>query len=227
VRGHGRGATTRPGRGPDDGCGPAGAPGAHRDRAAARAETRERRAAVSEPGPVMDAAARFLEARPRSVDETRRRLVDAGYRADLVEAVLVRLSELGYLDDTAFARAWVESRDRAHPRGEAALRRELALKGIAPAVAGQVLDERRERVGAAAAAGAHLESPGEPDLDAARRVLDRRGRALVREPDPRKRRAKAYALLARHGFDPDACRAAVVAWLRTVEGVDEAGARDG
>lgn len=226
MRGDGRRPTARPGRAPDDGYGPDGAPGVRRDRAAARAETWERRAAVSEPGPVMDAAARFLEARPRSVDETRRRLVDAGYRADLVEAVLVRLSELGYLDDTAFARAWVESRDRAHPRGEAALRRELALKGIAPAVAAQVLDERRERVGAAAAAGAVLESLGEPDAEAARRVLDRRGRALMREPDARKRRGKAYALLARHGFDPDTCRVAVTAWLRTVEDGLEADTKD-
>ena len=33
------------------------------------------------------------------------------------------------LDDEAFARAWVESRDRARPRGERALRAELRQKG--------------------------------------------------------------------------------------------------
>ena len=34
------------------------------------------------------------------------------------------------LDDEAFARAWVESRDRARPRGERAIREELRLKGV-------------------------------------------------------------------------------------------------
>ena len=95
-----------------------------------RARAHDSHASVRATDPVMNAAARFLEARPRSVAETRRRLVDAGYPAPLVDEVLLRLADLGYLDDESFARAWVESRDRAHPRGEAALRRELSQKGI-------------------------------------------------------------------------------------------------
>ncbi len=188
----------------------------------------------------MDAAARFLETRPRSVAETRRRLTDAGYPQPLIEEVVTRLVELGYLDDAAFARAWVESRDRAHPRGEAALRRELALKGIDRDVAESVLEERRtsggpdegrgrggprlpggSRVpggGSATGAGpttAHTRAEATPDPDdvAARRVLERRSAVLLREPDLRRRRAKAYALLARHGFDPGTCRAATEAWI--------------
>jgi hypothetical protein len=31
-------------------------------------------------------------------------------------------------------------------------------------------------------------------------------RSLARVADPRQRRARAYALLARNGFDPDVCR---------------------
>ena len=182
----------------------------------------------------MDAAARFLETRPRSVAETRRRLTDAGYPPPLIEEVVTRLVELGYLDDAAFARAWVESRDRAHPRGEAALRRELALKGIDREVAEAALEERRtsgapderraggsSRVpGAGPATGqgptmasARAEATPDPDDVAARRVLERRSAALLREPDLRRRRAKAYALLARHGFDPGTCRAATEAWI--------------
>jgi SOS response regulatory protein OraA/RecX len=42
---------------------------------------------------------------------------------------------------------------------------------------------------------------------AARRLLERRGAGLRREPDARRRRHKAYALLARHGFSPDVCAA--------------------
>ena len=176
----------------------------------------------------MDAAARFLETRPRSVSETRRRLTDAGYPPPLIEEVLGRLVALGYLDDEAFARAWVESRDRAHPRGEAVLRRELALKGIDRDVAEVVLEERRAsgpREEPRAENSSHVPGPlpgtsggaagatPDPDDMAARRVLDRRAAVLLSEPDPRRRRAKAYALLARHGFDPGICRTVTEAWI--------------
>ena len=49
------------------------------------------------------------------------------------------------LDDEAFARAWVESRDRARPRGERAIREELRLKGIDRETVDVVLGERRDR----------------------------------------------------------------------------------
>ncbi|OGO55871.1 MAG: hypothetical protein A2V85_11835 [Chloroflexi bacterium RBG_16_72_14] len=153
------------------------------------AERRERRAAVEDLGDVVDFAARFLEARPRAVAEVRRRLASAGFRADLAEAAIARLTELRYLDDEAFARAWVESRDRAHPRGEHALRRELGLKGVDRAIVDAVLADRAE-------------GKGEPDLVAAERLLAGHRAALTRVADPRRRRQRAYALLARHGFDP-------------------------
>ncbi|HXU84810.1 MAG TPA: RecX family transcriptional regulator, partial [Verrucomicrobiae bacterium] len=81
------------------------------------AEGRERRAAVDDPATVLEAAGRFLEARSRSTAEVRRRLGRAGYRPELVEGAIARMIELGLLDDEAIGRAWVESRDRARPRG--------------------------------------------------------------------------------------------------------------
>ena len=116
------------------------------------AERRERRAEVEDVAEVLDAAARFLEARPRSVHEVRHKLTTMGYRAALVDEVVVRLTDLRYLDDEAFARAWVESRDRARPRGEHALRRELQLKGVDRALVDEVLDQRRGEAAAIAAA---------------------------------------------------------------------------
>jgi regulatory protein len=153
------------------------------------AERRERRAAVDDPQLVLDAALRFLEARSRSVAEVRRRLTQAGYRVELVQGAITRLTELGMLDDDAFARAWVESRDRAHPRGEHALRRELELKGVDRPTIDGVLEDRAGEA-------------EEPDLAAAERLLERHRAALARIADPRRRRERAYALLARHGFDP-------------------------
>jgi regulatory protein len=160
------------------------------------AERREARAAIDDPAIVLEAAARFLEVRSRSVAEVRRRLTSAGYRPGLVEAAIARMGDLGMLDDEAFARAWVESRDRAHPRGERALRDELRHKGIEREIVDLVLEERR--AGDAADTGA--------DRVAAERLLARHERSLARVADPRTRRQRAYALLARNGFDPDVCR---------------------
>jgi regulatory protein len=150
----------------------------------------------------MDAAAAFLAVRPRSESETTRRLRRLGYPDQLVEQVVAQLVELKYLDDEAFARAWVESRDRARPRGELALRRELSQKGIGREIVDQVLAARQES-----------NADGETDMAAALRLLERRRSTLEREPEPTKRRQKAYALLARNGFDPDVCRSAAAAWL--------------
>jgi regulatory protein len=160
------------------------------------AERRERRAAVDDPAVVLEAATRFLEARSRSVAEVRRRLTTAGYRSELIDGAIARLGDLGILDDEAFARAWVESRDRARPRGERALRDELRVKGVDRSIVDQVLDERRETDGEAAA----------PDRHAADRLIERHALALERIADPRQRRERAYALLARNGFDPETCR---------------------
>jgi SOS response regulatory protein OraA/RecX len=182
------------------------------------AERRQRRADVDDPEVVLNAAARFLEARARSVGEVRRRLTQAGYRPDLVEGAIDRLTGLGMLDDEAFARAWIESRDRASPRGERALRQELALKGIDRETIEAALEARRrgERVGRLGEALpdslAGDPDPGAPDEAAAWRLLDRRAAALRRAADPRARRQKAYAMLARNGFDPATCASVAAAW---------------
>jgi regulatory protein len=185
------------------------------------AERRERRAAVDDPAVVLEAATRFLEARSRSIAEVRRRLTTAGYRADLVDGAIARLADLGVLDDDAFARAWVESRDRARPRGERALRDELRLKGIDRPLADVVLAERRELK--SDQMDADEAAPG-PDRLAAERLIDRHRRALGRIADPRKRRQRAYALLARNGFDPETCRE--VAAMVATPGEDSVGAGD-
>ena len=171
------------------------------------AEARERKATVDDPSIVFEAAARFLEVRSRSVHEVRRRLTSAGYRPDLVEGAIERMVELGILDDEGFARAWVESRDRARPRGERAIRAELALKGIDRASVDLVLGERREAA-AGTRDGLEDDPGGAPSADraAAERLIARQTRALGRIADPRQRRQRAYALLARNGFDPETCR---------------------
>jgi regulatory protein len=172
-------------------------------RRATFAERRERRAAIDDPTVVLEAAARFLEPRARSVTEVRRRLTGAGYRPDLVEGAITRMLELAMLDDEAFARAWIESRDRARPRGERAIRQELGLKGVDRSTVDLVLAERREAVAALTTDDGVTVSP---DQAAAERLLARNARTLARIADPRQRRQRAYAMLARNCFDPEVCR---------------------
>lgn len=208
------------------------------------AERRLTRAKVDDPAAVLAAAARFLEVRARSVDEVRRRLGEAGYRSDLVAAAIARLIELGMLDDEAFARAWVESRDRARPRGARALSAELRRKGIDQAAINAVLAERdgqgddadgaAEEVARRASPdapvfghhrprpGSQLEAGERADTAAARRLLTRHAAALARVTDPRKRRQRAYGLLARNGFAPDL----IGNLVRELDAAD-AGGRDG
>ncbi|HEY2888254.1 MAG TPA: regulatory protein RecX [Candidatus Limnocylindrales bacterium] len=157
------------------------------------AEGRARRAEVDDPNVVLEAALRFLEARQRSVAEVRRRLAQAGYREELIAGAMERLGDLGILDDAAFTTAWVESRERARPRGERALRRELAIKGIDRTLVDSAMTERRPEPGGDA----------DPDVAAAERLLKRHASQLARVRDARQRRHRAYALLARHGFDSE------------------------
>src|SRR3954452_18065188 len=179
------------------------------------AERQARRAAIDDPAVVLEAAARFLEVRPRSVQEVRRRLTQAGYRADLIEAAIGRFTELGMLDDAAFAAQWVESRDRAHPRGEHALIIELRQKGIDAATIAATLKARRETAVQWEDRTTDVSNQGDertlqpvPGADelAARKLLMRQARSLERIPDIRLRRQRAYAVLARNGFDPETCR---------------------
>jgi len=79
----------------------------------------------------------LLERRPRSQVEIQRYLNDKGYSPKAVEKVLARLTEVGLLDDRAFARYWLENRANFRPRGARALRYELRQKGV-PA---EVIDE--------------------------------------------------------------------------------------
>lgn len=171
---------------------------------------RAERAEIADPAILLEAALRFLEARQRSAEEVRRRLLLQGYRLTMVDGAITRLTELGMLDDASFAKAWVESRDRARPRGERALRQELRAKGVDREVIDKVISEREDGSGGDTAAGA---LPGDPDAAAARRLLERHRRALERVAEPRQRRQRAYALLARNGFDSETASAAITELL--------------
>jgi regulatory protein len=81
----------------------------------------------------------YLSYRPRSKSEVSTYLKRRGLPDRLIEAVVERLARAGLLDDEAFARFWVENRERFRPRGVRALRYELRSKGISDEIADRIL----------------------------------------------------------------------------------------
>ncbi len=73
----------------------------------------------------------FIQHRPRSVEETQRRLIAKGFSEEVVEATLEKLQQQNLLDDLDFARQWIENRNAFRPRSNQLLAYELRLKGVA------------------------------------------------------------------------------------------------
>lgn len=131
-------------------------------------------------GRAVDTAARFLAHRPRSEAEVRRNLTGKQLSEPVIDRAIERLHHLGYLDDLAFARYWLENRDTFKPRGAAALRYELRQKGVADTIIDTVLEDLNPQ-------------------DAAYRAAQTRLRRL-RGSDQQTFREKLGSFLQRRGF---------------------------
>lgn len=138
----------------------------------------------------LDSALRFLAQRPRSEREIRRRLGEKGHAEAQIDGAIVRLGELGLVDDRAFAQYWIENRDVFSPRGPRALRAELAQKGVPR----EVVD-------------VELEAGRDEDADAYR-AAEKRARALSRLDESAFRQRLGQFLL-RRGFTWSAIEPAV------------------
>lgn len=105
------------------------------------AEYIERMARKEEEFSAYTCAVRFLGYRQRSCREVDQYLTGRkGFARNTVDAVIQRLRDERYLDDTAFARLFVESRIRYRPRSCDFLRHELYQKGIDDVVVDTVLN---------------------------------------------------------------------------------------
>lgn len=75
-------------------------------------------------------ALRLLAVRPRTRAELATALSRRGIPEDVTETVLERFSEVGMIDDAAFAEAWVSSRHHGRGLARRALGHELRRKGV-------------------------------------------------------------------------------------------------
>jgi regulatory protein len=82
-----------------------------------------------------------LTGQARSRKELRDKLAKKNVPGDLAEQLLDRFSEVGLVDDEAFARSWVESRQRSRGLARRALAQELRRKGVDDETAQTALDD--------------------------------------------------------------------------------------
>jgi regulatory protein len=76
-------------------------------------------------------AVKLLAAKPRSVAELRERLLEKQWTNEaIVEAVLLKLGEYGYLNDERFAFGYASYRVRQKPMGRQRIMRDLQLKKV-------------------------------------------------------------------------------------------------
>ena len=132
-----------------------------------------RRALEAEDGRrgAMAAALRLISMRPRSERDLRDRLRRRGFESVAADAAVARMRELGYLDDEAYARLFVESRQAATPRSRRALTFELSRKGVDREQAGAAVEAVSDEEAAYEAAQRRLRSLRGLDLVTFRRRL--------------------------------------------------------
>ncbi len=142
--------------------------------------------------PIEEHSLRALGRRGLSRRELARRLSEAGYEADAVEAELDRLEATGLLDDDALAQHLVGVLQERKGLGRSAIAAELARRVLAPRAIEYALD---------------LIDSGE-ELAMARELAAKRMRSLSGlDAVTRERRLSAY--LARRGYSGSTVRAAV------------------
>jgi regulatory protein len=73
---------------------------------------------------------RSTRARPQTAAELRAKLSDRAYDTAVVDAAIARATELGAIDDAAFARAWVADRGMVRGYSAARLREELRRRKV-------------------------------------------------------------------------------------------------
>lgn len=134
-----------------------------------------------------EAALRLLTVRERSESELRSRLRKKGYRPDIIDEVLARLSATGLQSDQRFAERYAEG---AVTRGigSSRIRMGLSSKGVDRELAASTAAEK-------------------PEAEEERaRALARQRAARMSSLEPAVRVRRLLGLLARRGFPADVCR---------------------
>lgn len=141
-------------------------------------------------------ALNFLSFRARSEKEVREHLLKKwakGQNADAqtIQKVIDFLHEKKFLDDEAFARSWVESRNRSRPKSKRILKMELRQKGVENTIVEKVLEEQ-----------------GDNELQLAKKIIEKK-KNVMKDLSREEVYKKIGGLLARRGFDWDTIKSSI------------------
>ncbi|MGD8191105.1 regulatory protein RecX [Brevibacillus ginsengisoli] len=84
-------------------------------------------------------ALRYIGIRPRTKQQVEKYIISKGYTQERAREACDYCEQKGYLDDSAFARQWVQERLHNKPRGAYAIRYELQQKGVSKAIVEKAL----------------------------------------------------------------------------------------
>jgi len=144
----------------------------------------------------MNRAVKLLAAKPRSVEELRGRLLEKLWTDEpIVEKVLDKLKEYGYLDDRKFAGDLALSKLRQKPQGKRRLQQSLSQKQLSSEDVNRGMESAFEKL------------PESALIDVA---IEKRIR-LKGVPGTRDETKKFYDHLLRLGFDYDLIRSKLAA----------------
>lgn len=148
------------------------------------AELQQRLGAAADIEAAYRTVLRYLELRSYARSDLGRRLLRKGHPRQAVEAALERATDLGFLDDAAYARGYVQTR-AARGRGPSRLIRDLLALGVQRSLIDRALE---------------AEWPEGSDRSSVPLVLATK-RAAQLGPLPRQtKRRRVLAYLARRGF---------------------------
>jgi regulatory protein len=126
---------------------------------------------------------RALTGAPRTRQQLADLLENRGIPEEAATSVLDRFTEVGLIDDAAFARAWVSSRQAGRGLARRALSSELRAKGVDPEVAAEAVEAVDD----------------EDERSAARRLVQRRAGSMSRL-DRATATRRLMGMLARKGY---------------------------
>jgi regulatory protein len=126
---------------------------------------------------------RALTGAPKTRQQLADLLTTRGVPDDAAETVLDRFTEVGLIDDAAYARAWVRARQAGRGLARRALSAELRAKGVDAEVVAEAVEAVDD----------------EDEREAARRLVDRKV-AAMRRLDRTTATRRLMGMLARKGY---------------------------
>ena len=126
-------------------------------------------------------ALKYLSFRARSTKEIKDYLLRKNFVGQIVDAVILKLNELKFLNDEDFGREWIESRQKHKGKSKFILKNELRMKGLDNETIEPLLKEAAD------------------DFETAKTAFEKKKRILGKLP-PEEFKKKISGFLQRKGF---------------------------